>query len=83
MVSMPTKASPPSSPPTANCTIAEFCKTYDLGVEAETGLEMLGFRFGDDLGTVTQSEYAEAGFKPLEWRRVLKAYRKVKHENRS
>jgi hypothetical protein len=32
MVSMPTKASrsPPSSPPTADCTIAEFCDAYDL-----------------------------------------------------
>jgi hypothetical protein len=84
MVSMPTKAlrSPPSSPPTANCTVAKFCKLYDLGEQAEVGLEKLGFCFGDNLSTVTVKEYAIAGFKPLEWRRVLKVYRKLKHNNR-
>ena len=83
MVPMPMKAprSPPSSPPTANCTVAEFCELYDLGEQAEVGLERLGFRFGDDLSTVTADEYAIAGFKPLEWRRVLRAYRKLKHDN--
>jgi hypothetical protein len=32
MISMPTKAlhSPPSSPPTANCTVTEFCKLYSM-----------------------------------------------------
>ena len=83
MVSMPTKAprSPPSLPPAANCTMAEFCELYDLGEQAEVGLEKLGFHFGDDLSTVTAEEYAMAGFKPLEWRRVLKAYRKLKHDS--
>lgn len=85
MVSMPTMTpnSPPSSPPTANYSIAEFCKKYELGEQAEAGLENLGFRFGDDLRTVTTDEYMKAGFKLLEWRRVLKAYRKVKHEGLS
>lgn len=46
------------------------------------GLEKLGFRFGDDLNTVTAEEYAEAGFKLLEWRRVLNAYRKLKKDTR-
>lgn len=53
-----------------------------MGERAELGLEMLGFRFGDDLSTVTAEEYTEAGFKPLEWRRLLRAYRKLKHDNR-
>jgi hypothetical protein len=78
---MPTN-DPPSSPPTADCTIAEFCETYNLGEQAGAGLENLGFRFGDDLTTVTSEEYTGAGFKPLEWRRVLKAYRRLKHDNR-
>ncbi len=84
MVLTPTKASysPPSSPPTANCSIAEFCELYNLGEQVEVGLEKLGFRFRDDLSTVTAEEYVEAGFKPLEWRRVLKAYRKLKHDTR-
>jgi len=81
MVSMPTKPSPPSSPPTANCTVAEFCELYDLDKHTEVGLEKLGFRFGDDLSTVTAGEYAEAGFKPLEWKRVLKAYGKLKRDS--
>jgi hypothetical protein len=82
---VPTKPwyhSPPSSPPTASCTIVEFCESYDLGGRAEVGLEKLGFRFGDDLNTVTAEEYAEAGFKLLEWRRVLNAYRKLKKDTR-
>ena len=83
MVSMPTRVSPPSSPTpaTTDCTIAEFCERYDLGDQVEAGLERLGFRFGDDLGTIRPEEFADAGFKPLEWRRLLKAYRKLKHEN--
>jgi hypothetical protein len=85
MVSMPTMPTmdPPSSPPTADCTIAQFCLTYDLGEHTEATLEKLGFRFGDDLMTVSAAEYTEAGFKPLEWRRLLKAYKKLKQDSRS
>jgi hypothetical protein len=84
MFSMPTTTSrsPPSSPPTADYSIAQFCEAYHLGEQAEVGLENLGFRFGDDLHVVTSKEYTEAGFKPLEWQRVLKAYKKVKQDNR-
>jgi hypothetical protein len=60
MVSMPTMAScqlPPSSPPTANCTVVEFCDKYNLGKQLEVGLEKLGFWFGDDLNSVTVEEY--------------------------
>ena len=34
---------PPSSPPTANCMITQFCDTYYLGEHAEVGLKKLGF----------------------------------------
>ena len=85
-ISMPMAASsrsPPSSPPTdVNCSITEFCETYNLGDHAKVGLEKLGFRFGDDLTMVTSEEIVEAGFKLLEWRRVLKAYRKLKLDSR-
>ncbi|KAF8502634.1 hypothetical protein F5888DRAFT_1867499 [Russula emetica] len=74
--------SPPSSPPTANCTVAHFCETYDLGEDTEVGLQKLGFHFGDDLTTLTPEEYTNTGFKPLEWRRVLKAYKRLKRDNR-
>jgi hypothetical protein len=83
MVSMPTRTSPPSSPPTADCTIAEFCEKYGLGERVEAGLDKLGFCFGDDLNNVSAEEYTDAGFKVLEWKRLLKAYRRLKHDNRS
>src|SRR5260370_24169225 len=63
--------SPPFSPPTANCSIINFCKLYNLGPQAESGLCNLGFEFGDDLCTVTEDQYTKVAFKPLEWRRVL------------
>ena len=76
--SVPTKSSLPSLPPTASCTVVEFCESYDLGNQAVIGLESLGFQFGDDLNTVTAKEYTTAGFKLLKWRRVLRAYRELK-----
>jgi hypothetical protein len=81
-MSMPTK-SPPSLPPTSNITIAEFCDEYNLGESVAAGLDKLGFRVGDDLASITQQEYTDAGFKPLEWRRLLKAYRKLKCDQRA
>jgi len=81
MVPMPT-VSPPSSPPTSGPTIAEFCRRYKLGDSVSAGLDKLGFCFGDDLNSVTQQEYLDAGFKTLEWRRLLKAYRRLKHDDR-
>ncbi len=60
--------SPPFSPPTASCSVTDFCEKYDLGWDAEIRLKNLGFRFGDDLYTVMAIKYTEAGFKPLEWR---------------
>ena len=45
--------------------LQSFTGLYDLGEQAEVGLEGLGFRFGDDLSTVTADEYAIAGFKPF------------------
>jgi len=72
---------PPSSPPTASCSVTDFCKKYDLGWDAEIGLKNLGFCFGDNLYTVMAIEYMEAGFKPLEWQWVLRAYKQLKQDN--
>ena len=80
MVSMPTRPSPPSSPPAVDCTIAEFCQTYKLGDRIEVGLEKLGFCFGDDLNCVSEDAFMKAGFKLLEWNRLLKAYSKLKRD---
>ena len=71
---------PPSSPPRANLTITEFCEMYGLGWQAEVGLERLGFHFRDNLNSVTWKEFAEAGFKPLEWWQVLIVYRQLKKD---
>ena len=71
----------PSSPIVPPCSVTDFCHQYELGVEAETGLEELGFVMGDDLKSVTEAQYVQAGFKPLAWQRVLKAYKKYKRDN--
>jgi hypothetical protein len=56
-----------------------FCEACGIKKEEEQALENLGFVMGDDLG-VTEHECKEAGFKPLAWKRVLKAYKKFKHD---
>ncbi len=53
----------------------------NLGPQVESGLCNLGFEFRDDLYTVTEDQYTKAGFKPLEWQQVLKAYRQLKVDN--
>ena len=91
MVTMPTTTtatrpesrSPPSSPPSANYIAAEFCELYNLGEQAAIGLEKLGFCFGDNLDAIKSEEFAKVGFKLLDWKRLLKAYKKAKRENRS
>ena len=80
MASMPIR-SPPFLPPTADCTIAKFCDTYGLGKQAVVKLERLGFCFGDNLTTVMLEEYTGVGFKVLEWRRVLLAYKMLKQDS--
>ena len=72
---------PPSLPPTASCSVTDFCKKYDLGWDTEIGLKNLGFCFGDDLCTVMAIEYMKARFKPLEWQWVLRAYKQLKQDN--
>jgi hypothetical protein len=72
---------PPSSPVAPPCSVTDFCNQYELGAEAETGLEQLGFVMGDDLKSVTDAQYTQAGFKPLAWQRVLKAYKRYKRDN--
>jgi len=69
-------ADPPSSPISVDYDITGWCAQYRLDGEAEAGLERLGFAVGDNLDLVTEKEYTEAGFKPLAWKRVLKAYRR-------
>jgi hypothetical protein len=60
--------------------VHEFCEAYGIGMEEEQCLEKLGFQMGDKLDDVVDQEWKEAGFKPLAWKRVLKAYKKCKDD---
>jgi hypothetical protein len=77
-----TSPDPPSSPIHAPCDVATFCRDYGLNEADEAGLENLGFKTRDDLNTVMKEEYTQAGFRALLWRRVLKAYKRFKRDNR-
>jgi hypothetical protein len=54
--------------------VKAFCDKYDLGDEEREGLRKLGFRIGDVLDTITESEWAISGLPPLHRRRVLLAW---------
>ena len=58
----------------SQAAVKAFCDKYDLGDEEREGLHKLGFRIGDDLNTVTESEWAVSGLAPLHRRRVLSAW---------
>jgi hypothetical protein len=68
-----------SSPIEMSSNIHTFCNPYGIDDHDEKALNRLGFVLGDNLNEVTELEYKEAGFKPLAWKRVLKAYKKYKH----
>jgi hypothetical protein len=54
--------------------VKAFCDKYNLGDEERDGLCKLGFRIGDALDTVTESEWVISGLAPLHRRRVLLAW---------
>ena len=58
----------------------EFCIEYKLNTVSKQGLLALGFEMGDDLSVVTETEYKGAGFQPLSWDRVRRAYHKYKQD---
>ena len=67
-----------SSPADIPGGMPAFYQACGVTEDEEQALEKLGFRMGDDLDQVTESEYKEAGFKPLDWRRFLKVYKRYK-----
>jgi hypothetical protein len=80
----PTKARERSSSPIdISGNVHDFCQAYGIGEEEELGLEKLGFALGDNLDEVEEREYQAAGFKTLAWKRVLKAYKKWKRDNKN
>jgi hypothetical protein len=68
-----------SSPIEISGNIHTFCQAYGIDNNDEHDLERLGFVLGGNLDEVTEQEYKDVGFKPLAWKRVLKAYKKYKH----
>ena len=69
-----------SSPPLMGLLFDEFCIEYKLNTVSKQGLLALGFEMGDDLSVVTETEYKAAGFQPLSWDQVRRAYRKYKQD---
>ncbi|KIL63078.1 hypothetical protein M378DRAFT_179451 [Amanita muscaria Koide BX008] len=72
-----------SSPPIPDCGIHEFCVVHGFGEDIEAGLDRLGFQMGDNLDGVSREDWTAAGFKPLVWSRVMKAYAKYKRNLKS
>lgn len=69
---VPEQSNPGLSVP--QVAVKAFCDKYDLGDEEREGLRKLGFRVGDALDTVTESEWVISGLAPLHRRRVLLAW---------
>ena len=76
----PSVAHVQSSPPPTGLSFDEFCNEYKLDAGSKQGLLDLGFEMGDDLSVVNETEYKAAGFRPLSWDRVRRAYRKYKQD---
>lgn len=69
---IPILSTPTLSAPQA--AVKAFCDKHEFGEEEREGLRKLGFRIGDDLDTVTESEWVVCGLAPLHRRRVLLAW---------
>jgi hypothetical protein len=73
---------PPSSPPPPGSSLDQFCDNYNINFASQMKLDQLGFEIGDDLTSISPEQYESVGFKHLEWSRVLKAYKKFKHDQK-
>jgi hypothetical protein len=72
-----------SSPFSNTGGVHGFCQAYGISENEELALDKLGFELGDNLEQVTEHQYEAVGFKTLAWKRVLKAYKKFKRENKN
>jgi hypothetical protein len=78
----PNAQDPPSSPPPADLGSLEgFYLQFHIPDNVQVGLEKLGFQIGDDLSQVSIEEVKGVGIKVLAWQRILKQYRKYKHDH--
>jgi len=73
------RSSPPrSSPPPVGGSVEAFCEQYNFKDSVCSGLKELGFKIGDDLSAVTESQWEHVGIPPLTVIRIIKLYRKYK-----
>ena len=73
---------PLSSPPFPFIELDKWCRQMGLGKNEQSGLERLHFRVGDDLSTLPEEDWKEAGLQRLEWARILKANRRFRASGR-
>lgn len=78
--SSPTRDHPRLSPPPMGGSLEDFCTKFKINETTQAGLVTLGFEIGDDLSSVKETDWKEAGIPPLTWTRVLKSYKKYKKE---
>ena len=63
-------------------SIEDWCKTYHLNEHIHSCLIELGFVVGDSLKALEREDITQAGFKPLEWQRVLQADRRWRRDHK-
>jgi hypothetical protein len=73
---------PSSPPPEDTGSLEDFYDQFRVAEDVREGLERLGFQIGDDLSKVSSEEVKDVGIKLLDWQRLLKHYRKYKHQNK-
>ncbi|KAF9234541.1 hypothetical protein BU15DRAFT_78901 [Melanogaster broomeanus] len=78
MAPTPSTSHAPSSPIMESCTLDEFCDQTGLGDRERDGLEKLGYQVGDRLHDIEKEDIREAGFRPCDWSRVLRAEKKYR-----
>ena len=72
-----------SPPPDADLTATDFCEQAELNPEWAARLDELGFSLSADLDQLSREDWLQVGFKPLEWVKVTKAYKKLRHQLKS
>ncbi|KAI0050389.1 hypothetical protein FA95DRAFT_621088 [Auriscalpium vulgare] len=76
------RSSPMPSSPITSMKLEEWCEKYEIPSATCAKLRELDFQPGDNLKTVEEKDWKEAGFKLLEWRRVLQACKKYRAAER-
>ncbi|KAI0058917.1 hypothetical protein BV25DRAFT_1918836 [Artomyces pyxidatus] len=76
--STPVHALSDRSSPIPGIDLDDWCTQMALDEATCEKLHTLGFQVGDNIKTLPETDWQEAGFKRLEWQRVLKADKKYR-----